>query len=1151
MNCQIPLRYLLGLILVLATATPLLAQRDARVPDPDPELERRSFQVADGFEVNLWAADPMLAKPLQINFDAAGRLWVSCSPLYPQIRPGEKADDKIIVLEDTTGAGKADKSTVFAEGLLIPTGLEPGDGGVYVANSTELLHLTDTDGDGRADRRRVVLSGFGTEDTHHILHTLRWGPDGMLYFNQSTYIHSHLETPYGPRRLNGGGIWQFRPETLSLEVFARGWINPWGHHWDRWGQSFVTDGAGSEGINYAIPGAAYAWAVGVPRILPGLNPGSPKYCGCEILSGRHLPDDWHGNIITNDFRGHRVCRFVLKDDGSGYAAQEKGELIKTTHEAFRPIDVKMGPDGAIYIADWYSPIIQHGEVDFRDPRRDHVHGRIWRVTAKGRPLVPRPQLVSASTETLLESLKAPEQWTRHFAKRVLKERGPKVTPILAAWVKQLDPADPNHEHHLLEALWTYQSLDVVEPSLLATVLHAKDRRARAAAVRFAGSWQGRLSHPLDLLAPLVADDNPQVRLEAVRSLAKVPDAHAVEAALKALDHPMDRFVDYGLWLTVRDLEPSWLPALQQGRLDVGDIRHLTFLLQASGSREALGPLVSLVQSGKIARDREESVLAVLASLGGPAELGLVFDRIVSTNGLADAQRASLLDALAQAARQRKTRPTGDLARLGQLVGSTNDLVRAAAARLVGLWQIEALRPRLVESACSSAASALVRQAAVEGLGLLGGKPSRDALDQLAAGQPPPALRRQAVVALADLDLAAAAARAVEVLAATTDGGDPTDVFTAFVQRKNGTATLAKALAGHRLPADVAKVGLRTVRAPGRESPALVEALMKAGGLTGKAHELTPVEMRQFVADVRDHGDPARGEAIFRRPDLACFKCHAIGGAGGQVGPDLSSIGGSAQVDYLVESILVPNKAVKENFHSLVVATTKGTILTGIKVRETATELVLRDAEDREVVIPTDQVDQKTVGGSLMPEGLADSLTRSELVDLVRLLSELGKLGPYAVRKARLVRRWQVLTPNNEAYSVLSRVGTGAVAAENPGLTWTPAYGTVAGLLPLADLPTLALYVPSQTDKAPVTFARCQLEATTPGKVKLLLNSAKGLTVWLDRAPLEAREEMLVDLPVGRHTLTWAIDRSRRQEPLRCELDDVAGSPARAQVVGGK
>ncbi len=287
-----------------------------------------------------------------------------------------------------------------------------------------------------------MLSGFGTEDTHHIIHTFRWGPDGCLYFNQSIYIHSHIETPYGVRRLGGGGIWQFRPETQRLEVFmpaaggTRGAIAL-----DRFGQEFVTDGAGTEGINHLVLGASYTPPAPEPRpaCCTGSTPADRNIAAWRSSAAGTFPRSGAAASSRNDFRGHRVCRYVVQPDGSGYAARELKELIKSNHPAFRPIDVKMGPDGAIYIADWYNPIIQHGEVDFRDPRRDDTHGRIWRVTAKGRPLVEKPKLVGATTEQLLEALKAPEDWTRHQARRVLKERGKKeVLPALAEWRAKLD-----------------------------------------------------------------------------------------------------------------------------------------------------------------------------------------------------------------------------------------------------------------------------------------------------------------------------------------------------------------------------------------------------------------------------------------------------------------------------------------------------------------------------------------------------------------------------------------------------------------------------------------------------------------------------------------------------------------------------------------
>jgi putative heme-binding domain-containing protein len=1143
----------IALLALLCSTLPARAQRDAKVPDPDPEIERKSFIVADGFEVSLWAADPLLAKPIQMNWDAAGRLWVATSEAYPQIKPGAKQNDKVLILEDTKNAGKADKVTVFADGLLIPTGVEPGDGGAYVADSTDLLFLKCTDGTGKANVRRVLLSGFGTEDTHHIIHTFRWGPDGCLYFNQSVYIHSHIETPYGVRRLGAGGIWQYRPETQRLEVHARGWWNSWGHHWDRFGQEFVTDGAGTEGINHLVVGASYTPpAPGAPaRVLQGLNPGTPKYCGLEILSGRHIPEDWRGSLITNDFRGHRVCRYVVQPDGSGYAARELKELIKSNHPAFRPIDVKMGPDGAIYIADWYNPIIQHGEVDFRDPRRDVTHGRIWRATAKGRPLVDKPKLVGATTEALLEALKAPEDWTRHHARRVLKERGKEVLPALAKWtanrLREL-PGEPER----LEALWTYQSLDELEPNLLASLLAADDYRIRAAAVRVAAEWHEKLPDPLHFLAPRVADDHPQVRLEAVRALARIPNVRAAELALTVLDRPVDRWIDYALWLTLRELEPQWMPALQQGRFDYGGkTDRLLFALQAVGSKSALPTLVSLVKAGKVPEQGEEAVLTMIAGLGGPTELALVFDR-ATKEGTPARLRTALLTALEHAARQRGQAPAGDLKPVGFFLNAEDDAVRSAAARLCGLWKQEWVRQRLVDLARAPETSTGLRRATLEGIASLGGRASRDGLDDIARdAKALPAARHAALIVLVGVNLDAAASRAADVLSLAPDGAGAAEVFDAFLHLKNGPVALANGLSGRKLSSDVAKIGVRAVRASVRDAPELIDALTKAGNLTAGVRKLTPDEMKQMIADVAKLGDPARGEAVFRRKDQLCLKCHAIAGAGGQVGPDLSSVGASAQVDYLIESLLEPNKVVKEGYHSIRVDMKDGRLFTGIKVRQTDTELILRTAEDKEIALVRKNIDETKPGPSLMPDGLTDPLTRGELVDLVRFLSELGKVGPYSISKARLVRRWRALTPTAAVKDLLCRDGLAASTSDDPALTWEPAYTTVAGALPVNELGRIEFRKPSGQEAVPVAVVRCQLDVSTGGPVRLKLNSTKGLNLWLDRTPVAAQELLTLDLRAGLHTLTFVLDLTDRRDRLACELDDAPGSPARARVVGGK
>ena len=222
-RCPLLARACVALLLLAGTVS---AQRDLKnVPVPDVRAELDAFELADGFEVNLFAADPLVVKPIQMNWDERGRLWICGSSIYPHIRPGQKADDKIVILEDTDGDGRADKHTVFADDLHIPTGILPGDGGVYVANSTEILHLRDTDGDDRADERRVLLSGFGVEDAHHLIHTFRWGMDGHLYFNQSIYTHSHVETPWGVRLLasasgvaGAGGLRTWRREPMGTPI---------------------------------------------------------------------------------------------------------------------------------------------------------------------------------------------------------------------------------------------------------------------------------------------------------------------------------------------------------------------------------------------------------------------------------------------------------------------------------------------------------------------------------------------------------------------------------------------------------------------------------------------------------------------------------------------------------------------------------------------------------------------------------------------------------------------------------------------------------------------------------------------------------------------------------------------------------------------
>jgi putative heme-binding domain-containing protein len=1125
----------------LAIPALTLCAADAPADPNDPEAERLSFKLPEGFEANLYASDPMVTKPIGMNFDSDGKLWIVSSSIYPQIKPGQIPNDKVIVLEDTTGTGKADKSTVFADGLFIPTGIAPGDGGCYVANSTEILHLKDTAGTGKADQRRVVLSGFGTEDTHHIIHAFRWGPDGRLYFNQSIYIHSHVETPWGTKSLLGSGTWRFRPDTYQLDVYCRGQVNPWGIVWENWGQTFETDGAGGEGIVFAFPGSAFQSAVGYDKVLPGLNHGSPKYAGLEIVDGRAMPQDWQGTFLTNDFRANRICHFKLTENGSGFVSKQLSDFITTKDRAFRPIDIKMGPDGAIYIADWYNPIINHGEVDFRDPRRDHTHGRIWRITAKGIAPLKAEKLGKATMAVLLDALRSPEEFTRMRAKATLRERGAAaVTPELAAWVKAISPRSATADHDRLEALWTYESIDVIEPELLNRVLSAKDPHARAAAVLVLSHWAQQIPNTIDLLTTAVGDEFPRVRLEAIRALAAIPSPQSIVIAERVLDMPMDGDLQWALTQTARDLEETWMPVFKAGKLTNWEKpAHLARALKDVRALEALGVLVEQLKGENLSPEAQADVVDLIASIDPAKSSGILFDLAAGGDLKQAGTRVHILDVLAKSAHDAPAADAKNAERLSALIDDKNEWIRASAMRLAGAWHVASLQPKLAEAAEAPATSALLlRKGAIEGLASYGVS-SGEILKKLASAPTPIATRQLAVAGLASVDTAAAAPIAADMLASGAADSDPGTILGAFVKRSGGGAALASALASKTVSADTARISLRYIQSLAAEETPLNDLLRKAAGLTTGPTKITPEQMKTTIAEVMAKGVAANGEKIFRRKDTGCYQCHAIGGVGGLLAPDLRAIGASSPADYLIDSVLDPNKAVKDGYQGYTVATKDGDVFSGIKVRQDDKEIVLRDAT-HDVTIPLSSIKQQKDVGSLMPTGLADTLTHQEFLDLVRFLTELGKPGPYGPDTAQFVRRWRVLqfVPAIDPPAELPL----SLALDNSN--WQPAYAQVSGELPPASF--------TSDHGKPISWARADLDVSSAGKVRVLLNDAKGLNLWVNGKQAEASKDMTLDLPAGVTMLIFRVDFSvRGKEGIRVEVQDAPGSKGHAQPVSGR
>lgn len=1065
-------------------------------PQPHPE-----FTVADGFEVTLWAENPHLAKPIQINFDPRGRLWVASSEVYPQIEPGQAAHDKILILEDSDGDGKADKSTLFAEGLLIPTGIEPGDGGCYVAQSTELLHFKDTKGTGKADTRRVVLSSFGTEDTHHNLHTLRWGMDGRLWMNQSIYTRSEVETPRGVVRLRSGGIFRFDPRSQDLSVVYKGWVNAWGHQFDEFGQSFVTDGAGGGGINWGLPGAMYEAYARARRTLPSVSPGGyPKFASLEIVYTPQFPDDWQGRMITCDFRANRVTSFSITDRGAGYITRQEADLLRTQNNTFRPIDAKIGPDGALYIADWSNPIINHGEVDFRDPRRDHEHGRIWRVSYKGKPALKKPNLVSASDAALLKETLSPSSFNRAQARRVLQERGSKVIPSLAAWTQSLKT-----EQDLLGALWMHQALNQSNPALLQRLLTASDARVRAAATRVLGEWNvpvpptdafpsPSVDSTLNTLSSLVTDESPRVRLEAVRVLSRIPKARAAELVLSVLDKPMDNFLDYAVWLSINDLAPIFLSALESQAWvpnTPARERQLEFAMRCIEPGLSASFLAKSLTGKPLAVDGSGPWIELIGSAGDTAALNQLFQQVVNGQFKAPAM-VRALNALRDAARVRNARPTGALSAFGPLMNHSDATVRLAAVRLAGEFKdLGTHFGTLVSQASNPASNAALRAAAFESLRQIGGPGVIEALKPLTTASTPQAVRQPAAILLAHLQPETFVPLAVKSLAEASEADAP-DLWRSLLSTKGIAKQLAPLIQPNALPPGIAQAGLRVAREAARPDPTLIASLTAVTSTPLNPEQISPEFIKQLAVQAVKEGDPARGERIFRRAQLGCLLCHSVGGVGGKVGPDMTSLGASAPVDYLVESLLLPNAKIKEGFHSITLETKDDQEFSGILVRETAQELFLRNAQNQEFSVTRANIRRRANGQSLMPSGLMDTLPSQDRLDLIRFLSELGKQGNYDASKGGVARVWNVVPA--PAGTDAARVDVAGKIEDLPA--WTPILSRVNGSLKGDDIAEMAA---SGNGQSGLVYARTEFQATKAGSITFDVESAGSIDLWIDGA----------------------------------------------------
>ena len=597
-------------------------------------------KVPPGFKIELFADEtkfPEIAKPVQLNFDNKGRAWLACMPTYPQWKPGDpKPGDKLVILEDKDQDGKADEAKVFYDKLHCPTGFEFWNGGVLVVDQPRMLFLKDTDGDDKADLVVHLMDGWATDDTHHTCGAFEWSHSGMLHMLEGIATSTTLETPWGPHRSRGdGGAYVMDPKTLKIRQFSLpGQYNMWCYVFNGWGQGIVGDGTtANHAWDTPLSGARFAGRTGLNFVFN--NEGMRPALGCEFLVSRQFPDSVQGQFTyACVINMNGMPRFVINDDGGGYhgnrmknADGSPDDLIRSADKHFRPADPQIGPDGALWFGDWANALIGHMQYSQRDPNRDHVRGRVYRLVHTDKPLLKPVTQFGKTVPELLEQLREYEWRTQYRARRELRDRPTdEVVAAVSSWVKKLDPQDPQYDRLRCEALWVLHSHHAIDSVLLGEVLkNAKAPEARAAAVRVVADAREEIPQAEALLIAASQDSHPRVQTEAARGLSFFPSKESMSALFAMTSGAPDYWRDYTIQHALGPHERVWMGDFVAGNIKgAGDkaAQIVSQLLASSKTGAAALPHLQVLLSQQPKPEEEKNkAMTALGGLAGDVNRG--------------------------------------------------------------------------------------------------------------------------------------------------------------------------------------------------------------------------------------------------------------------------------------------------------------------------------------------------------------------------------------------------------------------------------------------------------------------------------------------------------------------------------------------------
>lgn len=997
-------------------AQPSRPKKKAAGLSPKDAVEAMTTQP--GFKVELIASEPQVNQPIAFSIDHKGRLWIAEGHSYPNRQPEGEGKDRIIVLEDADGDGSFEKRTVFQEKLNLMSGMEVGFGGVWVGAAPYLMFIPDKDDDLKPDDvPKILLDGFGYQDTHETLNSFIWGPDGWLYGCHGVFTYSKVGKPGTPdedRTALNCGVWRYHPFRHEFEVFARGTSNPWGLDFDDHGQAFITacviphawhiiQGAryqrqGGKHLNpyvyddiktiadhrhYAGSIGEHAWwgrNAPVNHSTTDAAGGGHAHCGALVYLGDAFPPEYRNALLMHNIHGNRINTDVLERKGSGFVATHGKDLMLANDHWFRGIALHTGPDGGVYLIDWYDKNACHRT----DPVIwDRSNGRVYKISYSGAGAprqqdisndvssVPRLQnLAALSSNELVKLHLHKNDWYVRTARRLLQERamlhagrqaeGSKTTVSLTARNELKEILDSNPDiSRRLRALWTLHAIDELDEDRFFALLSDREEYIRAWAIQLL-SERNRAPEFWSLESPATKafvrlsgeDKSPVVRLYLASALQRLPleSRWPIAEGLASRDEDAnDLNLPLMLWYGI---EPAVAADAEKA---------LVF------GKAAKFPTTNRFVARRLSQD-DDARSTLLSALTEEKDVNI---------------QVVYLEELATAAKGLGTLPMPPQwpATYEHLSNSENKTVREHAQFITAKFGDKRIFPVLRRIAADPKAAPSERLMALEAL--LSGKDE----------ELPPLLHRL-------LDDQTLLSRVIKGLAIFDHPETPGQIIRRFssfstAQQQEAAATLAsrpafsitflKAIEGKQLDRDA--LSAFTVRQMvSFESKEINELLNRVWGTIrgtdkDKAEEIARFK-QMLTPPVLKNAQPSLGRQVFKK---TCAQCHTLFGAGGKIGPDITG-SNRADLDYILENIVAPNAVVGRDYLMTSIKTKDERLLTGLIADQNDQRVTLQTTEELIVVARADIEEMKTTENSMMPEGLLGTLKESEVAGLIAYLA---------------------------------------------------------------------------------------------------------------------------------------------------------------------